>query len=112
VDFVCLVVYHILSSLLSIIESITVVTCDGRLLVGILVGHDQVQNLILNEAQERIYSEEECVEIQELGCTWYEETMSHWWGRPIGRKMMLYEQYHYRQYNIMQYNTWLEMRLT
>ena len=66
-DFVCLVVYHILSSLLSIIESITVVTCDGRLLVGILVGHDQVQNLILNEAQERIYSEEECVKIQELG---------------------------------------------
>lgn len=31
------------------------------------MGHDQVQNLILNEAQERIYSEEECVEIQELG---------------------------------------------
>ncbi|KAI2499558.1 snRNP protein [Fragilaria crotonensis] len=48
-------------------KSITVVTCDGRLLVGILVGHDQVQNLILKDAQERIYSEEEDVEIVPLG---------------------------------------------
>ena len=48
-------------------ESITVVTCDGRLLVGILVGHDQVQNLILKDAEERIYSEEDDVEIVPLG---------------------------------------------
>lgn len=56
-----------LSSYTYTIESITVVTCDGRLLVGILVGHDQVQNLILKDAQERIYSEEEDVEIVPLG---------------------------------------------
>jgi U6 snRNA-associated Sm-like protein LSm8 len=53
--------------LIPFVESITVLTCDGRLLVGILVGHDQVQNLILNEAQERIYSEDEDVEIVPLG---------------------------------------------
>ena len=31
------------------------------------MGHDQVQNLILNEAQERIYSEDEDVEVVPLG---------------------------------------------
>ncbi len=56
-----------LSSYTDTLESITVVTCDGRLLAGILVGHDQVQNLILKDAQERIYSEEEDVEIVPLG---------------------------------------------
>jgi U6 snRNA-associated Sm-like protein LSm8 len=48
-------------------ESVTILTCDGRLLVGTLIGHDQVQNLILNDAQERIYSEDEDVELVPLG---------------------------------------------
>lgn len=48
-------------------ESVTVVTCDGRVIVGLLVGHDQVQNLVLNEAQERVYSEDEPVELVPLG---------------------------------------------
>ena len=35
--------------------------------MGILVGHDQVQNLILNNAQERVYTEDATTEIVELG---------------------------------------------
>lgn len=37
-------------------ENICVVTSDGRIILGELVGHDQVQNLILNDAKERVYS--------------------------------------------------------
>jgi U6 snRNA-associated Sm-like protein LSm8 len=35
--------------------------------VGKLVGHDQVQNLIINDAEERVYSPEEAVELVPLG---------------------------------------------
>lgn len=48
-------------------ESICVVTSDGRIIVGILIGHDQVQNLILNDAHERIYSVDADVEEIPLG---------------------------------------------
>ena len=48
-------------------ENICVVTSDGRIILGILVGHDQVQNLILNNAQERVYTEDATTEIVELG---------------------------------------------
>jgi U6 snRNA-associated Sm-like protein LSm8 len=46
-----------------------VLTCDGRVLVGTLVGNDQVQNLILNDTVERVYSSsaDEDVEEVELG---------------------------------------------
>mmetsp|Transcript_3940 Transcript_3940/g.4548 ORF Transcript_3940/g.4548 Transcript_3940/m.4548 type:complete len:94 (-) Transcript_3940:530-811(-) len=47
--------------------SVTVVTCDGRIIVGKLTGHDQVQNLILSGAEERVYSMEETVELVPLG---------------------------------------------
>ena len=43
------------------------VTSDGRIIVGHFVGHDQVQNVILKEAHERIYSEEEPPERVPLG---------------------------------------------
>lgn len=33
-----------------------VVTCDGRIIIGNFVGHDQVQNIILSESHERVYS--------------------------------------------------------
>ena len=33
-----------------------VVTCDGRIIIGTFVGHDQVQNVILSESHERVYS--------------------------------------------------------
>lgn len=48
-------------------ETICVVTCDGRIIIGKLIGHDQVQNLILNEAHERIYSDDMDVEEMPLG---------------------------------------------
>jgi U6 snRNA-associated Sm-like protein LSm8 len=32
-----------------------VLTSDGRVLIGTLVGNDQVQNLILNDTVERVY---------------------------------------------------------
>jgi len=43
------------------------VTSDGRIIVGNFVGHDQVQNVILKEAHERIYSEDEAPERVPLG---------------------------------------------
>ena len=48
-------------------ETICVVTSDGRVITGKLVGNDQVQNLILDQAQERVYSEDAPVEMVELG---------------------------------------------
>jgi U6 snRNA-associated Sm-like protein LSm8 len=36
-------------------------------ITGVLVGNDQVQNLILNEAQERVYSDDVPVDLVELG---------------------------------------------
>eukprot|EP00551_Chaetoceros_affinis_P012653 CAMPEP_0203662408 /NCGR_PEP_ID=MMETSP0090-20130426/384_1 /ASSEMBLY_ACC=CAM_ASM_001088 /TAXON_ID=426623 /ORGANISM="Chaetoceros affinis, Strain CCMP159" /LENGTH=117 /DNA_ID=CAMNT_0050525189 /DNA_START=71 /DNA_END=424 /DNA_ORIENTATION=+ len=36
-------------------NQVCVITCDGRLIQGKLVGYDQLQNLILQDAQERVY---------------------------------------------------------
>ena len=49
-------------------KQVTVVTCDGRLILGTLVGYDQLQNLILKSAEERVYSGKDSeVEIVPLG---------------------------------------------
>mmetsp|Transcript_9317 Transcript_9317/g.23177 ORF Transcript_9317/g.23177 Transcript_9317/m.23177 type:complete len:96 (-) Transcript_9317:1555-1842(-) len=48
-------------------KPVCVVTGDGRIILGELVGHDQVQNLILNDAKERVYSSGSPLEIVELG---------------------------------------------
>jgi U6 snRNA-associated Sm-like protein LSm8 len=32
-----------------------VITCDGRFIEGTLAGYDQLQNLILKDAEERVY---------------------------------------------------------
>jgi U6 snRNA-associated Sm-like protein LSm8 len=48
-------------------ETICVVTSDGRLILGQLVGHDQVQNLILKDAKERVYSDVAPPESVDLG---------------------------------------------
>ena len=48
-------------------ETICVITSDGRVITGELVGNDQVQNLILNQAQERVYSDDAPVELVDLG---------------------------------------------
>jgi len=36
-------------------------------ILGQLVGHDQVQNLVLSQAKERVYAEDADVEIVDLG---------------------------------------------
>ena len=48
-------------------EPICVVTGDGRIITGIFVGHDQVQNVILNDAEEKVFSEDAPTETVELG---------------------------------------------
>jgi U6 snRNA-associated Sm-like protein LSm8 len=48
-------------------EIVMVVTSDGRIIIGNFVGHDQVQNIILKDAYERIYSEDSDVERVTLG---------------------------------------------
>lgn len=48
-------------------EKLFIVTGDGRTIVGTLLGNDQVQNLILNDAIERVYSNDADVEEVPLG---------------------------------------------
>lgn len=48
-------------------KTVTVITNDGRNIVGVLKGFDQVQNLILNESHERVFSEDKGIEQQVLG---------------------------------------------
>lgn len=48
-------------------KSICVLTSDGRMILGELVGYDQVQNLILNDAKERVYSNGSPPETVDLG---------------------------------------------
>ena len=48
-------------------QTITILTCDGRLITGTLLGYDQLQNLILGKSYERVYSTDGPVERVELG---------------------------------------------
>ena len=48
-------------------ESITVITCDGRNLVGNLRGYDQTTNVVLDECHERVFSPDAGVEQVVLG---------------------------------------------
>ncbi|GMI06997.1 hypothetical protein TrLO_g13205 [Triparma laevis f. longispina] len=48
-------------------KKVSVVCGDGRNLIGILKGYDQVQNLVLSETHERSYSMEAPVELIDLG---------------------------------------------
>uniref|UniRef100_A0A7S0BV72 U6 snRNA-associated Sm-like protein LSm8 n=1 Tax=Proboscia inermis TaxID=420281 RepID=A0A7S0BV72_9STRA len=48
-------------------EKVTVVTCDGRCIVGKLHGYDQLQNLILCDSHEKVYSVDDPVELVLLG---------------------------------------------
>ncbi|KAJ1918176.1 U4/U6-U5 snRNP complex subunit lsm8 [Tieghemiomyces parasiticus] len=43
------------------------VTNDGRVLVGLLKGFDQMINLVVSECVERVYAEDEGVEMVDLG---------------------------------------------
>lgn len=40
---------------LNLTEEVAVITCDGRIINGTLTGYDQLQNLILQNANERVY---------------------------------------------------------
>eukprot|EP01086_Lenisia_limosa_P013501 TRINITY_DN42698_c0_g1_i1.p1 TRINITY_DN42698_c0_g1~~TRINITY_DN42698_c0_g1_i1.p1 ORF type:complete len:100 (+),score=29.31 TRINITY_DN42698_c0_g1_i1:43-300(+) len=46
---------------------VSVVTCDGRHLVGEMKGFDQTINVILSKCHERVYSTDVGVEIVPLG---------------------------------------------
>ena len=61
--------YIIMASTLSELtnKSVTILTCDGRLITGTLLGYDQLQNLILKQSYEKVYSMEAPVEKVELG---------------------------------------------
>mmetsp|Transcript_20767 Transcript_20767/g.26820 ORF Transcript_20767/g.26820 Transcript_20767/m.26820 type:complete len:95 (+) Transcript_20767:126-410(+) len=48
-------------------KKLCVLTSDGRTIVGTLLGHDQVQNLILNDAVECLYSADADMEEEPLG---------------------------------------------
>ncbi|KAJ3695722.1 hypothetical protein LUZ60_001099 [Juncus effusus] len=46
---------------------ISVITNDGRNIVGVLKGYDQATNIILDESHERVYSTKEGVQLLALG---------------------------------------------
>ncbi|WCJ28530.1 U6 snRNA-associated Sm-like protein LSm8 [Euphorbia peplus] len=48
-------------------QNISVITNDGRNIVGILKGFDQATNIILDESHERVYSTKEGVQLIVLG---------------------------------------------
>eukprot|EP00580_Thalassiosira_gravida_P006146 CAMPEP_0201634164 /NCGR_PEP_ID=MMETSP0493-20130528/7208_1 /ASSEMBLY_ACC=CAM_ASM_000838 /TAXON_ID=420259 /ORGANISM="Thalassiosira gravida, Strain GMp14c1" /LENGTH=104 /DNA_ID=CAMNT_0048105983 /DNA_START=125 /DNA_END=439 /DNA_ORIENTATION=- len=48
-------------------KPITVLTCDGRLISGILQGYDQLQNLVLVKSYEKVYSLDNPMERVDLG---------------------------------------------
>lgn len=49
------------------LETISVITNDGRNIIGVLKGFDQCVNLILDDSFERVFSLKEPVEAVELG---------------------------------------------
>mmetsp|Transcript_10081 Transcript_10081/g.19000 ORF Transcript_10081/g.19000 Transcript_10081/m.19000 type:complete len:100 (-) Transcript_10081:200-499(-) len=56
------------TSLESLVQTtISVITNDGRNVVGVLRGFDQTTNLILDECHERVYSTKSGVEMIALG---------------------------------------------
>lgn len=46
---------------------VMIITCDSRIIIGKLIGYDHVQNLILNDTYEIIYSINNDVEYILLG---------------------------------------------
>ena len=48
-------------------KQITILTCDGRLITGTMLGYDQLQNLILSKSYEMVYSMDAPPEREELG---------------------------------------------
>ncbi|KAJ2502663.1 U4/U6-U5 snRNP complex subunit lsm8 [Coemansia sp. RSA 1972] len=48
-------------------QKVSVIMNDGRIVVGTLRGLDQTTNIIMQGSQERIFSEDEGVEVVDLG---------------------------------------------
>ncbi|KAJ1664790.1 hypothetical protein EV178_003767 [Coemansia sp. RSA 1646] len=48
-------------------RKVSVIMSDGRLVVGMLRGLDQTTNIIMQECQERVFSEDDGVEIVDIG---------------------------------------------
>jgi U6 snRNA-associated Sm-like protein LSm8 len=48
-------------------QIVTVITCDGRNIVGLMLGFDQTINVILQDCHERVYSLDEGVQQVPLG---------------------------------------------
>ncbi|KAI8477236.1 MAG: hypothetical protein J3K34DRAFT_398766 [Monoraphidium minutum] len=56
------------AGLVNMVDSvITVITNDGRHIVGVLRGYDQATNLILEDSHERVYSTKAGVDVLALG---------------------------------------------
>ena len=49
------------------IERVQVITLDGRVIVGTLRGYDQNVNVVLVDAQERVFSVDMAVDVVPLG---------------------------------------------
>lgn len=49
------------------IEQVLIITSDGRTLTGILSGFDQTTNIILSDAEERIFKAGDMVQVEPLG---------------------------------------------
>merc|ERR1740123_1607831 len=48
-------------------KMVSIITCDGRNIVGTMKGLDQQTNIILMDCHERMYSQTDGVEIEVLG---------------------------------------------
>ncbi len=48
-------------------RAVAVVTCDGRVIVGLLEGFDQTMNVVLSACHERVFSRERPVAVAQLG---------------------------------------------
>ena len=48
-------------------QQVSIITNDGRTLVGILRGVDQTTNVVLEDASERVFSVDRAVEVVPLG---------------------------------------------
>merc|ERR1711920_446306 len=67
-DFDCLTEYQQMSSLLDPLvgNKVEIITNDGRVVVGILKGLDQVVNVVLANTEERVFTSEG-IDKQQLG---------------------------------------------
>ncbi|DAD49404.1 TPA_asm: hypothetical protein HUJ06_000070 [Nelumbo nucifera] len=53
-------------------QQISVITNDGRNIVGVLKGFDQATNIILDESRERVYSTTVCTLVLYLALHYHE----------------------------------------